>query len=81
MIDEKKRERLISNRESAKRSRMKHEQHVKDLNDEIMYFTTKCNEMIHKINEITPLYESTESRNKILRLQREELRKRLESLD
>ncbi|CAI9776776.1 unnamed protein product [Fraxinus pennsylvanica] len=81
MIDEKKRKRMISNRESAKRSRMKREQHVKDLNDQIMYFMNKHSEMIHKINEITPLYESTESENRILRLQREDLRKRLESLD
>ncbi|CAI9762603.1 unnamed protein product [Fraxinus pennsylvanica] len=81
MIDEKKRKRMISNRESAKRSRMKREQHVKDLNDQIMYFTNKRSEMILKIGEITPLYESIESENRILRLQREGLRKRLESLD
>ncbi|CAA2939521.1 bZIP transcription factor 53-like [Olea europaea var. sylvestris] len=81
MINEKKRKRMISNRESAKRSRMKREQHVKDLNDQIMYFTNKRSEIIHKISEITPLYERIESENGILRLQREELRRRLESLD
>ncbi|KAL2506830.1 basic leucine-zipper 44 [Abeliophyllum distichum] len=81
MIDEKKRKRMISNRESAKRSRMKREQHVKDLNDQIMYFKNKRSEMIQEINEIGQLYASIESDNRILRLQREELRKRLESLD
>lgn len=79
VMDEKKRKRMISNRESARRSRMKREQHMKDLNNQIIFFKNKRNEMIRKINEFTRRYAAVETENRVLRAQREELRKRLES--
>lgn len=79
MMDEKKRKRMISNRESARRSRMKREQHMKDLNNQIIFFKNKRNEMTRKINEFTRRYAAVETENRVLRAQREELRKRLES--
>ncbi|GFQ01402.1 basic leucine zipper 43 [Phtheirospermum japonicum] len=80
ITDEKKRKRMISNRESARRSRMKKEQHVKDLNDQAAYLRTKSDEMLKKMNEIGPRYMAVESENMILRMQGEELKKRLELL-
>lgn len=79
VMDEKKRKRMISNRESARRSRMKRDQHMKDLNNQIIFFKNKRNEMIRKINEFTRRYAAVETENRVLRAQREELRKRLES--
>ncbi|KAL2464222.1 basic region/leucine zipper motif 53 [Forsythia ovata] len=81
LIDEKKQKRMISNRESARRSRMRRQQHIKDLKHEIMYFISKSNEMVQKINEITQRYTIVESENIILRVQKEELRRRLESVE
>ncbi|KAI3469299.1 hypothetical protein Pfo_025962 [Paulownia fortunei] len=81
IIDEKKRKRMISNRESARRSRMKREQHIKDLNDQVTYFRTRSSQMVQKINEITPRYMAIESENRILIMQGEELKKRLELLE
>ncbi|CAK9145646.1 unnamed protein product [Ilex paraguariensis] len=78
VMDEKKRRRMISNRESARRSRMKREQHMKDLNDRIMNGTIKRNGFIQKINEVSEQFAVVESENMILRAQREELRQRLE---
>ncbi|KAL3626589.1 hypothetical protein CASFOL_030138 [Castilleja foliolosa] len=80
ITDEKKRKRMISNRESARRSRMKKEQHVKDLNDQAAFLRTKSNEVMKKMREIEPLYMAVESENMILRMQGDELKKRLDLL-
>ncbi|KAG8370509.1 hypothetical protein BUALT_Bualt14G0124300 [Buddleja alternifolia] len=81
IMDERKRKRMISNRESARRSRMKREQHVKDLNDEITYLTTKCSELAQKITEIAKNYAAIESENRVLSMHGEELKKRLELME
>ncbi|PWA69512.1 basic-leucine zipper domain-containing protein [Artemisia annua] len=78
MVDEKKKKRMISNRESAKRSRMKKEQHMKDLNDQIFYFTRKRDEMVTKIEKAAKGYAAVENENMVLRSQKQELEKRLE---
>ncbi|XP_075477436.1 bZIP transcription factor 53-like [Primulina tabacum] len=79
--EEKKMKRMISNRESARRSRMKREQHIKDLNDQTIYFSTKRNEMVRKIDEVTRRFGAIDSENKFLRMQSRELKKRLELLE
>lgn len=80
ITDEKKRKRMISNRESARRSRMKREQHVKDLNDQTTYFRTKNTEMLKKIEQIGQRFLAVDSENRGLRMHVEELKKRLEML-
>lgn len=81
ITDEKKRKRMISNRESARRSRMKREQHIKDLNDQTLYFSTKRSEIVQKIDEVARRFGAMESENKILRMQGRELKKRLKLLE
>lgn len=81
ITDLKKRKRMISNRESARRSRMKREQHIKDLNDQITYFTSKSSEILKKTNEVGRRYVAVEAENRILRMHGEELKKRLEYLE
>lgn len=81
ITDEKKRKRMISNRESARRSRMKREQHVKDLNDQTIYFSTKRTETVQKIDEVTRRFGAIDSENKFMRMQGQELKKRLELLE
>ncbi|KAL3829333.1 hypothetical protein ACJIZ3_018135 [Penstemon smallii] len=81
MIDEKKRKRMISNRESARRSRMKREQHVKDLNEQVTYFRSKSSEMVRKIDAIEQRYVAMESENMNLRMHEEQLKKRLELME
>ncbi|XP_071688496.1 bZIP transcription factor 44-like [Rutidosis leptorrhynchoides] len=77
-VDDKKLKRKISNRESAKRSRMKKEQHMKDLNDQIFHYTKKRDEMIMKIDGIAKGYTAMETENMVLKSQKQELEKRLE---
>ncbi|MFS7909193.1 putative transcription factor bZIP family [Helianthus anomalus] len=77
-VDEKKMKRMISNRESARRSRMKKEQHMKDLNDQIFYFTRKRDELLVKIEGTEKANAEMEMENMVLRSQKQELEKRLE---
>ncbi|CAI9765822.1 unnamed protein product [Fraxinus pennsylvanica] len=81
VIDEKKQRRMVSNRESARRSRMRRQQHIKDLQHEIMHFISKSNEMVLMMNDITQCYSIIESENIILRVQKEELWRRLEYVE
>ena len=76
--DEKKMKRMISNRESARRSRIKKEKHMKDLNDQIFYLSRKKDEMVAKIERIAKGHAAMEMNNMVLRSQKQELEKRLE---
>ncbi|KAL7144366.1 hypothetical protein ABFS83_07G006900 [Erythranthe nasuta] len=81
ITDEKKMKRMKSNRESARRSRMKREQHIKDLNDQVTYFKTRSSEIARKISEIEARFTAVGSENRILRMKGEDLKKRLELLE
>lgn len=60
---------------------MRRQQHIKDLQHEIMHFINKSNEMVLKINDITQHYSIVESENIILRAQKDELWRRLEYVE
>lgn len=76
--DEKKMKRKISNRESSRRSRMRREQHMKELNDHMLYFLKKRDEMLVKMEGIVHEYAVMEMENMVLRSQKQELERRLE---
>ncbi|KAK6913696.1 Basic-leucine zipper domain [Dillenia turbinata] len=81
MIDERKRRRMISNRESARRSRMRKRQHVEDLINEVSKLQKANSEIALQINQTSQLYAGIENENNILRAQVMELNDRLESLN
>ncbi|XP_051127577.1 bZIP transcription factor 53-like [Andrographis paniculata] len=81
ITDEKKRKRMISNRESARRSRMKREQHIKDLNDQVTYYTTKRATILQKMDRVEESYAAIAVENEALRMQVDDLTKRLQLLD
>ncbi|KAA8527384.1 hypothetical protein F0562_034901 [Nyssa sinensis] len=81
MMDEKKRKRMISNRESARRSRMKKDLHMRDLNNQISNFKNSNSKIVEEINTVRQLYVAVEAENQSLRAQMAELRNKLESLE
>lgn len=81
MVDDKKKRRMISNRESARRSRMKKQKHLDDLLNQVVELQKQSNEITQKINATTKIYSNVESENKILRAQMMELTDRLQSLN
>ncbi|XP_059646681.1 bZIP transcription factor 53-like [Cornus florida] len=80
-MDERKRKRMMSNRESARRSRMRKEQHIKELNNQVSYLKSSNNVIVQEMNSVRQLWSGVESENMVLRAQLADLKNRLESLE
>ncbi|XP_011010217.1 PREDICTED: basic leucine zipper 1 [Populus euphratica] len=66
MVDEKRRKRMISNRESARRSRMKRQKHMEDLVTEKSILERKIHEDNEKYAALRQRHFALESDNKVL---------------
>ncbi|PSS31314.1 BZIP transcription factor [Actinidia chinensis var. chinensis] len=81
MMDQRKRKRMQSNRESARRSRMRKQKHVNDLMAEVAQLSKENNQILTRISITTQHYHNVESENSVLRAQMGELSQRLQSLN
>ncbi|CAL9110006.1 unnamed protein product [Musa acuminata var. zebrina] len=79
-IDERKRKRMISNRESARRSRMRKQQQLDDLTNQVAQLKTQNGQIEMQISLQRRQYTTVEVENAILRAQLHELTQRLQSL-
>ncbi|KAG0498877.1 hypothetical protein HPP92_003175 [Vanilla planifolia] len=80
-IDERKRKRMQSNKESARRSRMRKQQRLEDLINEVVRLKEQNSQMEMRINDHLQHYQKMESENTVIRTQVMELSDRLESLN
>jgi len=80
-MDERKRKRMISNRESARRSRMRKQQHLEELMGQVTKLKSENAEISQRIDTATQLHVAVESENNVLRAQLMELTDRLRSLN
>ncbi|KAK6805833.1 hypothetical protein RDI58_003618 [Solanum bulbocastanum] len=81
LMDQRKRKRMISNRESARRSRMRKQKHLDDLTGQVTNLRRENNQILTSMNVTTQQYLNVEAENSILRAQLSELSRRLESLN
>ena len=81
VLDPRKRKRMISNRESARRSRMRKQQHLDDLIKQIAQLKEENAQITVQINLYTEQYLKVEGDNTILRTQVMELTENLRSLN
>ncbi|XVE82560.1 hypothetical protein DITRI_Ditri16bG0015200 [Diplodiscus trichospermus] len=81
ILDEKKRKRKLSNRESARRSRMRKQEHMGDLTAQVSQLAKDNNQILASIGITTQLYLNSEAENSVLRAQMSELSTRLQSLN
>ncbi|RDY09443.1 bZIP transcription factor 44, partial [Mucuna pruriens] len=81
MMEERKRKRMQSNRESARRSRMRKQQHVEGLSGQLEELKREKEEMREKIGMTREVYLKVEAENAILRAQMAELSNRLQSME
>jgi len=81
LMDQRKRKRMQSNRESARRSRMRKQKQVDDLMTFVAQIRKDNNQIMTTINLTTQHYINVEAENSILRAQVMELRQRLDSLN
>ncbi|KAF9688162.1 hypothetical protein SADUNF_Sadunf02G0168500 [Salix dunnii] len=80
-LDERKRKRMISNRESARRSRMRKQKQMEDLVNEASKLQNENNQLRQGINAAHERLMEMESANNVLRAQAVELTERLRSLN
>ncbi|WCJ40941.1 basic leucine-zipper 44 [Euphorbia peplus] len=81
VMDQRKRKRMISNRESARRSRMRKQKHLDDLTAQVAQLRKENHQLITSINITTQHFLNIDSDNSILRAQVGELNHRLQSLN
>ncbi|CAK8544402.1 unnamed protein product [Lathyrus sativus] len=80
-IDERKRKRMISNRESARRSRMRKQKQLEDLSDEANKLQTENKKLAEDIKTKEEACIETEAANGVLRARTTELTERLRFLN
>ncbi|KAG4164695.1 hypothetical protein ERO13_A13G032800v2 [Gossypium hirsutum] len=81
LMEERKRKRKVSNRESARRSRMRKKKHLDDLTAELTQLREDNHQIIMSLNITMQRYLHVEAENSVLRAQTNELSGRLESLE
>ncbi|GJY64506.1 bZIP transcription factor 11-like protein [Tanacetum coccineum] len=81
LMDLRKRKRMLSNRESARRSRMRKKKHVDDLTDHINQLKNNNSQIITTIKVTTQQSVRIEAENSILSAQVVELSQRLDALN
>ncbi|KAI9099117.1 hypothetical protein K1719_024884 [Acacia pycnantha] len=80
-LEERKRKRMLSNRESARRSRMKKQKQNEDLSSEISRLKAENGQLFQSIKANEEAYVEIESVNNVLRAQTKELTDRLRFLN
>jgi chromosome segregation ATPase len=81
VMDQRKRKRMLSNRESARRSRMRKQKHLNDLMEQVAQLRKENNHILTTISVTTQHFVNVEAENSVLRAQMGELSQRLQSLN
>ncbi|KAG6410786.1 hypothetical protein SASPL_128878 [Salvia splendens] len=79
-MDLRKRKRMISNRESARRSRLRKQKHMEELMAQVAELRRQNHQILTSLRASTQHHTAVESENAILRAQEAELSHRLQSL-
>ncbi|KAB2635594.1 ocs element-binding factor 1-like [Pyrus ussuriensis x Pyrus communis] len=80
LMDQRKRKKMISNRKSARRLRMRKQKHLDDLTGQINQLKKENHQIISSLNITSQHYMNIEAENSALRAQADELNSRLQSL-
>lgn len=80
-IDQKKQKRMLSNRESARRSRMRKQKHLDDLSAQLSQLRHDNGQLLQALSLATQRFLGVEAENSVLRTQMMELSSRLHSLN
>ncbi|KAL2905512.1 bZIP transcription factor 44 [Bienertia sinuspersici] len=81
VVDIRKRKRMQSNRESARRSRLRKQKHMDELMAQVTELKAQKDNILTTTTATTQLYMDVEAENSVLRAQLSELSNRLQSLN
>ncbi|XP_057765633.1 basic leucine zipper 43 [Salvia miltiorrhiza] len=76
-IDERKQRRMISNRESARRSRMRKQRHLDELWSQVLRLRTENHSLIEKLNHVSESHDRVVQENAKLKEEASDLRQML----
>ncbi|KNA25250.1 hypothetical protein SOVF_008030 [Spinacia oleracea] len=74
MIDDRRQRRMISNRESARRSRMRKQRHLDELWSQVIRLRNENNNLIEKLNHVSESHETILQENVRLKQEASDLR-------
>lgn len=80
IIDERKQRRMISNRESARRSRMRKQKHLDELWSQVVRLRTENHNLIDKLNHLSERHDRVLQENAKLKEEASDLRQMLTDL-
>ncbi|KAF5197062.1 Basic leucine zipper [Thalictrum thalictroides] len=80
IIDERKQRRMISNRESARRSRMRKQKHLDELWSQVVRLRSENRQLIDKLNHVSESHNRAVQENTRLKDEASEIRKMLSNL-
>ncbi|XP_022148985.1 basic leucine zipper 43-like [Momordica charantia] len=80
IIDERRQRRMISNRESARRSRMRKQKHLDELWSQVVRLRTENHKLIDKLNHLSDCHEKVLLENARLKEEASDLRQMLGDL-
>ncbi|KAL9391868.1 hypothetical protein Peur_015788 [Populus x canadensis] len=74
LINERKQRRMISNRESARRSRMRKQKHLDELWSQVVWLRNENHQLVDKVNRVSECHEQVVQENNQLKEEISELR-------
>ncbi|KAK9277207.1 hypothetical protein L1049_006746 [Liquidambar formosana] len=80
IIDERKQRRMISNRESARRSRMRKQKHLDELWSQVVRLRTENHNLIDKLNHVSECHDRVLQENARLKEEASDLRQMFTNL-
>ncbi|XVF71377.1 hypothetical protein PTKIN_Ptkin12aG0032800 [Pterospermum kingtungense] len=80
LINERKQRRMISNRESARRSRMRKQRHLDELWSQVVWLRNENHQLIGKLNHVSENHDKVLQENAQLKEEASELRQMLSDM-
>ncbi|KDP24311.1 hypothetical protein JCGZ_25607 [Jatropha curcas] len=80
LINERKQRRMISNRESARRSRMRKQKHLDELWSQVVWLRNENHQLIDKLNHVSECHDRVVQENTQLKEEASELRQMLSDM-
>ncbi|KAF9663912.1 hypothetical protein SADUNF_Sadunf17G0101400 [Salix dunnii] len=77
LINERKQRRMVSNRESARRSRMRKQKHLDELWSQVVWFRNENHLLLDKLNHVSECHDRVVQENAQLKEETSELRQML----